>query len=196
MAQNILTQRIEDVSLVLGEIGGLFEKKTPGVRIALYAGVMPGDDTAQIAGACGGEKQGEFERAVALNAGVGREPRLVAFNKAADKLYLSQPSLTSAVKELEKEIGVTIFNRSGRGVTLTAEGMNFLPYARQVYSQYQNLLDAYSKQGQRKRQFAVSTQHYSFAVNAFFTLFPFNQSISSIIFVLFLYKAFSASNTA
>ena len=90
-----------------------------------------------------------------------------SFNKAADKLYVSQPSLTSAVKELEKEIGILIFNRSGKGVTLTAEGLNFLPYARQVYSQYQNLLDVYSKQGKRKRQFAVSTQHYSFAVKAF-----------------------------
>ena len=93
-----------------------------------------------------------------------------SFNKAADKLYVSQPSLTSAVKELEKEIGILIFNRSGKGVTLTAEGLNFLPYARQVYSQYQNLLDAYSKQGKRKRQFAVSTQHYSFAVKAFVEL--------------------------
>ena len=93
-----------------------------------------------------------------------------SFNKAADKLYVSQPSLTSAVKELEKEIGILIFNRSGKGVTLTAEGLNFLPYARQVYSQYQNLLDVYSKQGKRKRQFAVSTQHYSFAVKAFVEL--------------------------
>ena len=93
-----------------------------------------------------------------------------SFNKAADKLYVSQPSLTSAVKELEKEIGILIFNRSGKGVTLTAEGLSFLPYARQVYSQYQNLLDAYSKQGRRKRQFAVSTQHYSFAVKAFVEL--------------------------
>jgi DNA-binding transcriptional LysR family regulator len=90
-----------------------------------------------------------------------------SFNKAAERLYVSQPSLTSAVKELEKEIGILIFNRSGKGVTLTAEGLNFLPYARQVYSQYQNLLDAYSKQGKRKQQFAVSAQHYSFAVKAF-----------------------------
>ena len=93
-----------------------------------------------------------------------------SFKKAADRLYVSQPSLTSAVKELEKEIGIQIFNRSGKGVTLTAEGLNFLPYARQVYSQYQNLLDVYSKQGKRKRQFAVSTQHYSFAVKAFVEL--------------------------
>lgn len=93
-----------------------------------------------------------------------------SFNKAAYKLYVSQPSLTSAVKELEKEIGIVIFNRSGKGVTLTAEGLKFLPYARQVYSQYQNLLDAYSQQGLHRQQFAVSTQHYSFAVKAFVEL--------------------------
>ncbi|MBO7702944.1 MAG: LysR family transcriptional regulator, partial [Solobacterium sp.] len=53
-----------------------------------------------------------------------------SLNKAAEKLYLSQPSLTSAVQELEKSIGITIFNRSGRGVTLTNEGREFLEYAR------------------------------------------------------------------
>ena len=93
-----------------------------------------------------------------------------SFNQAADRLYLSQPSLTSAVKELEKEIGVTLFNRGGRGVTLTAEGLKFLPYARQVYSQYQQLLDEYSGEGRRRQQFAVSAQHYSFAVKAFVEL--------------------------
>ena len=93
-----------------------------------------------------------------------------SFNKAADRLYVSQPSLTSAVKELEKELGVVLFNRGGRGVTLTAEGMRFLPYARQVYSQYETLLDAFGRRGQRKQRFAVSAQHYSFAVKAFVEL--------------------------
>ena len=90
-----------------------------------------------------------------------------SLNRAAERLYVAQPSLTSAIKELEKEIGITIFNRTGRGVTLTAEGAAFLPYARQVYGQYLNLLDVYGKQGTRRQQFAVSTQHYSFAVKAF-----------------------------
>ena len=93
-----------------------------------------------------------------------------SFNKAAEQLFVAQPSLTNAVKELEKEIGVTIFNRTGRGVTLTAEGLQFLPYARQVYSQYQNLLEAYGPQNIRRKQFAVSAQHYSFAVKAFVEL--------------------------
>lgn len=90
-----------------------------------------------------------------------------SLNKAAERLYVAQPSLTNAIRELENEIGITIFNRTGRGVTLTAEGAAFLPYARQVYGQYLNLLDVYGKQGARRQQFAVSTQHYSFAVKAF-----------------------------
>ena len=90
-----------------------------------------------------------------------------SFNRAADRLYIAQPSLTSAIRELEKELGVILFNRSGKGATLTAEGVNFLPYARSVIMQYQNLLDAYGKSGARKEKFAVSTQHYSFAVKAF-----------------------------
>jgi len=90
-----------------------------------------------------------------------------SFNRAAERLYISQPSLTSAIKELEKELGLILFNRSGKGATLTAEGVNFLPYARSVIMQYRNLLDAYGKAGPRRERFAVSTQHYSFAVEAF-----------------------------
>ena len=50
-----------------------------------------------------------------------------SINRAAEKLYVSQPSLTSAIKELEKELGIVLFNRTARGVTLTAEGVDFLP---------------------------------------------------------------------
>ncbi len=90
-----------------------------------------------------------------------------SFNRAAEKLYIAQPSLTSAVRALETELGITLFNRGGRGATLTAEGVSFLPYARSVIMEYRNLLDNYGKQGKRKQKFAVSTQHYSFAVKAF-----------------------------
>lgn len=89
-----------------------------------------------------------------------------SMNKAAELLYISQPSLTAAVKELEKEIGITVFNRSGKGVSLTADGMEFLTYARQVYQQYETLSEKYSG-GRIKRKFGVSAQHYSFAVQAF-----------------------------
>lgn len=90
-----------------------------------------------------------------------------SLNKAAETLFIAQPSLTSAVRELEKEIGIQIFNRSGRGVTLTNDGMEFILYARQVYSQYKLLEDKYSGGGNVKKKFGVSTQHYSFAVKAF-----------------------------
>ncbi|MDY4693600.1 MAG: LysR family transcriptional regulator [Blautia sp.] len=90
-----------------------------------------------------------------------------SLNKAADLLYVSQPSLTSAVKELEKELGITIFFRSGRGVTLTNDGTEFLLYAKQIYGQYESVMEKYGKGGSYKKKFGVSTQHYSFAVKAF-----------------------------
>lgn len=89
-----------------------------------------------------------------------------SMNKAAEQLYIAQPSLTAAIKELEKEIGITIFNRGARGITLTADGSEFIKYARQVYQQYENLQEKYTG-GRLKRKFGISTQHYSFAVQAF-----------------------------
>lgn len=92
-----------------------------------------------------------------------------SMNKAAELLYIAQPSLTSAVKELEKETGITIFNRSGKGVSLTADGTEFLTYARQVYQQYEALQERYTG-GMVRKKFGVSAQHYSFAVKAFVEL--------------------------
>ena len=90
-----------------------------------------------------------------------------SFNKAAEQLYVSQPSLTSAVKELERELGITLFYRSGRGVTLTGDGTEFLLYAKQLYGQYEDILERYGKGSSHRKRFGVSTQHYSFAVKAF-----------------------------
>ena len=90
-----------------------------------------------------------------------------SMNSAAELLYVAQPSLTGAVKELEKELGITIFHRSGRGVSLTNEGLEFITYARQVYYQYETLMGKYGKSGKRKKKFGVSAQHYSFAVKSF-----------------------------
>ena len=93
-----------------------------------------------------------------------------SLNKASEILYVAQPSLTSAVQELEKELGVTIFSRSGRGVTLTNDGTEFIRYARQVLQQYDGLLERFGRSGARKKHFGVSTQHYSFAVKSFVEL--------------------------
>lgn len=90
-----------------------------------------------------------------------------SLNKAAETLYVAQPSLTSAVKEVEKEIGIVIFNRSGRGVTLTNDGTEFLRYAREVVRQYDGLMEKYVTGGKLKKKFVISSQHYSFAVKSF-----------------------------
>ena len=88
-------------------------------------------------------------------------------NKAAEKLFVSQPSLTNSVKELEKELGIILFYRSGRGVTLTNDGTEFLLHAREIYRKYEEVIEKYGKGGNYKKKFGVSTQHYSFAVKAF-----------------------------
>ncbi len=91
-----------------------------------------------------------------------------SFNKASDKLFVSQPSLTSSIHDLESELGITIFNRSGRGVTLTNDGEEFLASARQLYLTYQNVIEKYSGGGKGiRKKFGVSAQHYSFAVKSF-----------------------------
>lgn len=90
-----------------------------------------------------------------------------SMNKAAELLYVAQPSLTNAIKELEKELGITLFFRNGKGVTLTNDGSEFLLYARQIYGEYETVLEKYGKNGNYKKKFGVSTQHYSFAVKAF-----------------------------
>lgn len=90
-----------------------------------------------------------------------------SLNKAAEKLFISQPSLTSTIHDLENELGITIFNRTGRGVTLTNDGTEFLASARQLYMSYLNLKEKYGDNGNIKKKFGVSTQHYSFAVKSF-----------------------------
>ena len=90
--------------------------------------------------------------------------------EAAGKLYVSQPSLTKAIHELEKEMNIVIFNRTNKGISLSREGDEFLSYARQVLDQAAILEDKYKGGHGGKKKFCVSTQHYSFAVNAFVDL--------------------------
>ena len=90
--------------------------------------------------------------------------------EAANRLFISQPSLTNAIHELEKEMNITIFNRTNKGISISKEGEDFLGYARQVLEQAVILEDKYKGGSGGKKQFCVSTQHYSFAVNAFVDL--------------------------
>lgn len=90
--------------------------------------------------------------------------------EAANRLYISQPSLTNAIHELEKEMHIQIFDRTNKGIRVSKEGEDFLGYARQVLEQAAILEDKYKGTSGGKKQFCVSTQHYSFAVNAFVDL--------------------------
>ena len=90
-----------------------------------------------------------------------------SMNEAARKLFISQPSLSAAIKELEEETGVELFRRTNRGILVTPEGEEFLGYARQVVEQYELMEAKYVTKEQPKKKFSVSMQHYTFAVNAF-----------------------------
>lgn len=90
-----------------------------------------------------------------------------SLNQASEQLYIAQPSLTKSVQELEKELGFAVFNRSGRGVSLTSDGAEFLLYAREIYAKYESMLEKFGSGEGIKKKFGVSTQHYSFAVKAF-----------------------------
>ena len=90
-----------------------------------------------------------------------------SMNEASHELYVSQPALSSSVKELENELGIEIFTRSSQGIALTVDGAEFLTYARQVLDQASLLEERYKNAKPRKQLCSVSTQHYMFAVEAF-----------------------------
>ncbi len=90
--------------------------------------------------------------------------------EAAKRLFIAQPSLTSAIMELEKEYGITIFTRSNKGIEVTKDGEEFLGYARQILDQTELFDERYKGHSQGKVRFCVSSQHYSFAVEAFVEL--------------------------
>ncbi|MFI3116184.1 MAG: LysR family transcriptional regulator [Clostridia bacterium] len=93
-----------------------------------------------------------------------------SLSKASELVYVSQPSLSSSLKELETEIGVELFVRSSRGLKLTSDGQIFLSYARQVIEQFSLIEENYIEKKVKKQHFGVSTQHYSFAVKAFINM--------------------------
>lgn len=88
-----------------------------------------------------------------------------SFNKASEKLYISQPSLTSSVHDLEDELGFAIFKRTSRGTTLTERGVDFLKEAKELYQKYEGIVKKYSVH--EKKTFSVSALYYAFARKAF-----------------------------
>ncbi|MBR6403943.1 MAG: LysR family transcriptional regulator [Eubacterium sp.] len=89
---------------------------------------------------------------------------------AARKLFIAQPSLTSAIHEIENEYNISIFYRSNKGIKPTPEGDEFLGYARQVLEQASLMNERYTGKSSLKQKFSVSAQHYSFVVEAFVEL--------------------------
>lgn len=90
--------------------------------------------------------------------------------EAAKKLFIAQPSLTAAIAELEKEYNIKMFSRNKRGIEVTSDGEEFLGYARQVLEQANLIDERYLSSTDQKLRFYVSSQHYSFAVEAFVKL--------------------------
>lgn len=90
-----------------------------------------------------------------------------SMGEAARTLFISQPSLSASIRELEKEIGIKLFIRSNRGISVTAEGKEFIGYARQVVEQFQLIETRYVDNEHVKKKIGISLQHYAFAVKAF-----------------------------
>ncbi len=93
-----------------------------------------------------------------------------SMHTAAESLFITQPNLSKAIRDLEEEMGIIIFNRTNKGVLLTEDGLKFLSYARQVVEQADLLEDSFKNKESIKRIFAISSQHYGFVVNAFVNL--------------------------
>ncbi len=89
-----------------------------------------------------------------------------SISEAAKELFISQPSLSNAIKELEKEMQIVIFSRTNKGIVVSEEGREFLGYARQVVEQADLLKERYLETKTVRKRFSISTQHYSFAVDA------------------------------
>ena len=90
-----------------------------------------------------------------------------SIREASRRLYISQPALSASIRELEDELGILIFERTNKGISLTDAGREFISYAKKTVVQYEILEDRYlSKDGDRE-QFSVSMQHYNFAIKAF-----------------------------
>ena len=90
-----------------------------------------------------------------------------SMREAATKLFVSQPALSASVSELEDELGILIFERTNKGISLTDEGREFVSYAKKAVGQYEILEDRYLSKDSDKERFSVSTQHYNFAIKAF-----------------------------
>lgn len=90
-----------------------------------------------------------------------------SFREAASRLFVSQPALSTTIRELEEEIGIQLFERTNKGIRVTENGEDFIIYAKEAVSQYKIIEDRFVNKDKNKIHFSVSMQHYVFAVHAF-----------------------------
>lgn len=90
-----------------------------------------------------------------------------SISKAAENLYMGQPNLSRAIKELEEHLGITIFRRTSRGITVTDEGEEFLQYANRIIAQVEQVEDIYVNGKRKKKQFSVSVPRTTYIAEAF-----------------------------
>ncbi len=90
-----------------------------------------------------------------------------SMREASTRLFVSQPALSASIRELEEELGILIFERTNKGISLTEAGREFISYAKKAVGQYEILEDRYLSKDSGKERFSVSTQHYNFAIKAF-----------------------------
>ncbi len=90
-----------------------------------------------------------------------------SINKAAENLYMNQPNLSRAIKELEDSLGITIFERTTRGMRLTPDGEEFLGYAKKILSQIDAVENLYKKEREEKLRFSISVPRASYISDAF-----------------------------
>lgn len=90
-----------------------------------------------------------------------------SISKAADNLYMNQPNLSRAIKELEDTLNITIFNRTSKGITLTPDGQEFIEYAKRILSQVEEVENLYKGENERKLKFSISVPRASYISEAF-----------------------------
>lgn len=118
-----------------------------------------------IRGICGSEERNEMN--ISQIKYVLEVSNSSSIREAATKLFITQPALSSSIRELEEELGILIFERTNKGISLTEDGREFVTYAKKVVSQYEIMEERYFSRDVNKERFSVSTQHYNFSIKAF-----------------------------
>ena len=116
--------------------------------------------------------------------------RTKSISKAAEALYMGQPNLSRAIKELEESLGIVIFNRNSKGITITPEGEEFLSYAKKVVDQVNEIEDIYRREGRRKQKLSVCVpraSYISFALSRFAEYIDINDPAEIVVFAVLYY---------